>query len=272
MRAVAMSGDRVAASAWRGLHVYQLAADAEAPELEVESLRVDFRTDAAGQVDDHVVVLRNTGSAPLSICGIESTLAGLDIEITQAVIEAQSTLPVEIIWTDPDHAPAQGQLTIHSNDPDEPLWEVPLRANTPRVDVGDPAIEFHYVDTEGRSWSSEALAGQVWLLAYFASWCPTCNTEFPGYETELHQLYADQGLAVVGLGNETIGKILAFQGTTGASFPLLVSERSYREWEDPPRGSYSLQVVVGRDGVVREIGNELTAAQLEPLIVELLAR
>lgn len=270
-RAVAVSGEHVVVSGWRGLHVYELDAEPLAPELEVESLRVDFRTVAPGESDDHVVILRNTGSAPLTLCGIESTLPGLSIETLSGVIEAGSTLPVEIEFTATDDAPVQGELRIHSNDPDEPLWVIPLTANTPRVDVGDAAIGFHYVDTEGRAWSSEGLAGQVWLLAYFASWCPTCNAEFPGYQTDLHEIYADQGLAVVGLGNEPVGKILAFQGTSGARFPLLVSERSYREWEDPPGGSYSLQVVVGRDGVVRAIGNELTAADMEPLIVELLA-
>ncbi|MCA9705418.1 MAG: redoxin domain-containing protein [Myxococcales bacterium] len=270
-RAVATSGSHVVVSGWRGLHAYALEAEPSAPELEVETLRVDFRTDAPGQTDDHVVVLRNTGNAPLTVCGIESTLPGVSIDVTAGVIEAGSTLPVEIALTAQGQEPQQGQLRIHSSDPDEPLWAVPLTANTPRLDVGDAAIGFHYVDTEGRAWSSERLAGQVWLLAYFASWCPTCNAEFPGYQTELYQVYAAEGLAVLGLGNEPVGKILAFQGTVGASFPLLVSERSYRDWEDPPGGSYSLQVVVGRDGVVRAIGNELTAADLEPLIARLLA-
>lgn len=76
---------------------------------------------------------------------------------------------------------------------------------------------------------------------------------------------------MIGLGNEPVGKILAFQATVGASFPLLLGERSYRDWDDPPGGNYSLQIVVDRSGVVRELGNALTVVDLEPLIVELLA-
>ena len=84
-------------------------------------------------------------------------------------------------------------------------------------------------------------------------------------------MYGDQGLAIVGLGNEPLPKILAFQGTVGATFPLLMGERSYREWEDPPGGSYSMQVLIDREGVVQAIGNGLTAAELAPMIEPLLA-
>jgi len=75
----------------------------------------------------------------------------------------------------------------------------------------------------------------------------------------------------MGLGNEPVGKILAFQQNVGALFPLLLGERSYRDWDDPPGGSYSLQILVDRAGVVQAIGNGLTSAELEPLVQELLA-
>lgn len=271
-RAVTMVGEHLVVSGWRGIFVYEVEAEPLAPELEVESRRADFRDVAPGDSDDHVVVLRNTGTAPLTICGIESTLPGVEIDAPLDTIDPASTVPVELTFTATTPDPQSGVLWIHTNDPDEPLWEVPLSANAPRVDVGDSTIAFHHLDTEGRAHRSTALDGQVRLFSYFASWCPTCNTEFPDYESQLHQVYADQGFTIVGLGNEPVGKILAFQTTVGATFPLLVAEHSYREWEDPPGGTYSMQVLVDRQGVVHTIGNGMTADELIPAIEALLAR
>jgi len=145
-RAVAIAGDLVVASGWRGLHVFELELEPEAPELQVESLRVDFRGLAAGDSDDHVVVLRNTGNATLSLCGIESTLVGVEIDASPAELEPGSTLAVEIAYTADSGAPIQGELLIHTNDPDQSLWTVPITVNTPRIGVGDTTLAFHHVD------------------------------------------------------------------------------------------------------------------------------
>ncbi len=52
-------------------------------------------------------------------------------------------------------------------------------------------------DSKGQEMSSEALQGKVLLIDFWASWCPPCRQEIPGF-IELQEKYGKQGLQLVG--------------------------------------------------------------------------
>jgi peroxiredoxin len=61
-----------------------------------------------------------------------------------------------------------------------------------------PAPAWTLQDVDGKSVNSEQLKGKVVVLDFWATWCPPCRSEIPGY-VELQKKYGDAGLAIVGV-------------------------------------------------------------------------
>jgi peroxiredoxin len=99
-------------------------------------------------------------------------------------------------------------------------------------------------------------AGRVVMLAYFATWCSTCNASMPLFETELWQAYVDAGGLVLGLANQQPEQVVAWARANGLSFPILLQQDSYERWADPdPAGPYALDVVLDRQGIARGLAH-----------------
>lgn len=58
--------------------------------------------------------------------------------------------------------------------------------------------DFEVVDTSGKTWNRETLAGRPVLINFWATWCGPCQRETPALVEAYHR-YADQGLVVLGL-------------------------------------------------------------------------
>jgi thiol-disulfide isomerase/thioredoxin len=68
--------------------------------------------------------------------------------------------------------------------------------DTARSAMG-PMPSWKVVDSKGQEVSSEALKGKVLLIDFWASWCPPCRQEIPGF-IQLQEKYRGRGLQVVG--------------------------------------------------------------------------
>ncbi len=84
-----------------------------------------------------------------------------------------------------------------------------------------PAWELRSV--EGRLVKSTEFQGKVVILDFWATWCPPCRKEIPGF-VELQKEYRDKGLVVVGvsLDEGSPEAVKAFIGQFGINYPIVM--------------------------------------------------
>ena len=96
-----------------------------------------------------------------------------------------------------------------------------------------PAPAWQLPDVDGRAVSSDRLKGKVVVLDFWATWCPPCRAEIPGY-VELQKKYQREGLAIVGVSLD--------QGGPGVVSRFIADHR------------INYQVVIGDDKIVEAFG------------------
>src|SRR5690554_227425 len=65
------------------------------------------------------------------------------------------------------------------------------------VEVADVRVEL----LDGEAVSLSDLRGQVVLVNFWATWCPPCRLEMPGFQRDYEE-YADQGFVILGLSTD----------------------------------------------------------------------
>ena len=58
--------------------------------------------------------------------------------------------------------------------------------------------EWRATDIDGRTWTPEALRGQVVLVDFWATWCAPCLDDLPRLK-RLHARYGSRGLTIIGV-------------------------------------------------------------------------
>jgi peroxiredoxin len=64
------------------------------------------------------------------------------------------------------------------------------------------APPFSLKDTNGNIYSSAQLAGKPAVINFFATWCPPCKAEIPGF-VEVYNKHRSKGLELVGISLDT---------------------------------------------------------------------
>lgn len=90
------------------------------------------------------------------------------------------------------------------------------RSNLAQID------DFAFPSTDGRSLSLHDLQGKVVLLAFFATWCPQCNSELPKL-VDIQNRYRDRGLTVlaVSIDNSPLSKVKNWVQKQELNYPVL---------------------------------------------------
>lgn len=80
-------------------------------------------------------------------------------------------------------------------------------------------------DLAGKPVSSEDFKGKVVVVDFWATWCPPCREEIPGY-IALQEKYGPQGLVIVGVSLDQAGPevVKAFAAKAGINYPLVMGD------------------------------------------------
>lgn len=140
------------------------------------------------------------------------------------------------------------------------------------VAMDEPAPPFTVHTLDGDRVSLEALEGQVVLVNFWATWCPPCRLEMPGFQS-VYEEYRDRGFTVVGLSTD-VGSpdlVRSFVSGTGITYPVAAAtpqlQRSYGGVDGLPQS-----FLLDRQGRVRKVVTGVfSEGSLRKAVDELLA-
>jgi len=151
-------------------------------------------------------------------------------------------------------AAAGGFLVWHRQRPGAPATPpVPAVSAPAAPAAGAPAPAFDLRDTSGNLVSSSRFAGRPLVLNFFATWCPPCRREIPGF-VEVYRKYRNQGVEVVGiaLDTDTRPNLPAFIMENRIDYQILLGDlsvaRAYGGVSSIPTTFF-----VGRDGRIKKV-------------------
>ncbi|MHB9119253.1 MAG: TlpA family protein disulfide reductase [Burkholderiales bacterium] len=130
-----------------------------------------------------------------------------------------------------------------------------------------------FPDLDGKMQPMRQWQGKVVVLNFWASWCPPCRQEIPGF-IALQDKYRERGLAFIGLAIDQKQNAQAFADEIGINYPVLLGDTRGVDLSSAlgnRLGGLPFTVVFDRQGQVAatELGG-VTPAALEKIVKPLL--
>jgi len=87
------------------------------------------------------------------------------------------------------------------------------------------APEWELKDVDGKAVKWSDFKGKVVILDFWATWCPPCRAEIPGF-VELQEQYGEKGLVVVGvsLDEQGPGVVKPFMKKFEVNYPVVMGD------------------------------------------------
>lgn len=89
---------------------------------------------------------------------------------------------------------------------------------------GDMAPSYAALTLDGEAISLEGLRGKVVLVNFWATWCPPCRVEMPGFQ-RVYEDRRDEGFVVLGISTDQAGQgvVREFLEERGITFPVTMA-------------------------------------------------
>ena len=89
--------------------------------------------------------------------------------------------------------------------------------------LGQKRINFTMADIDGKSRQLSEWDGKVILINFWATWCPPCQREIPGF-VQLQSEYGKRGLQIVGVAIDDRDAVREYVHEHGMNYPVLVGD------------------------------------------------
>ena len=129
---------------------------------------------------------------------------------------------------------------------------LPLRSEAPEgacsADRKPANLDLTFKDMNGKPFALSDYKGKVVLLDFWATWCPPCRKEIPGF-IELYNSYRSRGFVVIGVSmDDSTSDIKRFAKQYKMNYPIVLG--AGREDLEQSFGELPLPTafVIGRDG------------------------
>ena len=107
-------------------------------------------------------------------------------------------------------------------------------------------------DLDGKVVSSETFKGKVVVLDFWATWCPPCRAEIPGY-VDLQKKYGKDGLVVIGVSlDDGPAVVKTFVAKFGVNYQIVMGNEKTAEIFGGVE-AIPTTFIIDRKGEVREI-------------------
>jgi thiol-disulfide isomerase/thioredoxin len=107
-------------------------------------------------------------------------------------------------------------------------------------------------DTTGKRHRLSQWQGRVLVVNFWATWCPPCRREIPGF-IRLSGKYASDNVQFVGIGVDDPDKVREFSGKMAIPYPILIGDMDlFRLSEDlgNPTQALPFTLIIDRQGKI----------------------
>ncbi len=203
------------------------------PAISVQQTAVNFGIIEAGQTGQQTITIRNTGTAPLEITGIQSDVSGLSFSPSTFTLAPNGSRTVTITFPSSTAGTFSGNITISSNDP-----ERATRTLSVSVIVQPPPVPAISVQQTAVDFGTVAFAQTVQQTITIQN-TGTALLEITGIESDVSGLTFDTTMFTLAPnGSRTV--TITFPSSTAGTFSGNITISS----NDPDRATRTLSVSV----------------------------
>ena len=219
--------------ATRTLSVSVIVQPLPVPVIAVQQTAIDFGTVEVAQTVQKTFTVKNTGTAPLEITGIESDVSGLTFTPSMFTLAPEGSRTVTITFPSSTVGTFSGSITISSNDPDRATRTLSVSVivqplPVPAIAVQESAIDFGTVE----------VAQTVQQMITITN-TGTAPLEITGIESDVPGLTFDTMMFTLAPeGSRTV--TITFPSSTAGTFSGLINISS----NDPDRAKHTVSVSV----------------------------